>query len=100
MQLILLAEARQQFEYEDEDAWRRTHRDAFDLFTDEFERTLERMSLAPELGQPYRQARGKWILRWLMPKTRCHVYYVVDQVRGVIEIHSVWGARRGRGPHL
>jgi hypothetical protein len=35
-----------------------------------------------------------------MPKTRCHVYYVVDRARDAIEIHSVWGARRGRGPDI
>jgi hypothetical protein len=36
----------------------------------------------------------------LMKKTRCHVYYFHDQEQGVIEVHSVWGGRKKRGPRL
>jgi hypothetical protein len=54
----------------------------------------------PEVGQRYRQRRGKLIRRVLMKKTRCHVYYFYDQERGVVEVHSVWGARKRRGPTL
>jgi plasmid stabilization system protein ParE len=97
VRLILLDDARRQFEHED--SWWRAHRDAVDVFIDEFERTLERLSAAPELGQAYRRSRDRIVQRWLMPKTRCHVYYVVRDP-DVIEIHSVWGARRGRGPRL
>ncbi len=52
MQLLLLDEARRQVEYED--AWWRAHRDAIDLFIDELEHTLQRLSAAPEAGQAYR----------------------------------------------
>ena len=98
MQLFLLDEARRQVEYED--AWWRAHRDAVDLFIDELERTLESLRAAPEIGQAYRRSRDGIIQRWLMPKTRCHIYYLVHRDREVIEILSVWGARRGRGPQL
>jgi plasmid stabilization system protein ParE len=40
------------------------------------------------------------VRRWLLPKTRCHVYYVVDESRGVVEILSLWGASMGRAPPL
>lgn len=35
-----------------------------------------------------------------MKKTGCHVYYFHDADRDLLEIHSVWGARRRRGPRV
>lgn len=98
MKLVLLDEARQQFEAED--AWWREHRDAKDLFVEEFSAVLGHIGNAPEVGQRYRRTRGKLIQRMLMKKTRCHIYYWHNQVDAVIEVHSVWGARRRRGPKL
>ena len=98
MKLVLLAEA--QLRFEAEDAWWREHRDAAELFVDEFTQTLELLTSTPEIGQSYRVARGKLIRRVLMQKTRCHVYYFHDAEHDLVEIHSVWGARRQRGPRL
>jgi hypothetical protein len=98
LNVILLEEAQRQFEAED--AWWREHRDAKGLFLEEFEETLRHLSIAPGSGQRYRRARGKLIQRWMMKKTRCHVYYFHDRERDVLEIHSLWGARRRRGPQL
>lgn len=98
MKLVLLEEAQQQFE--EEDAWWRENRDAKELFVEEFSAVLGRISSTPELGQRYRRTRGKLIQRMLMKKTRCHVYYFHDQEQDAVEVHSVWGARRRRGPKL
>jgi len=98
VKLVLLEEAQQQFEAED--AWWRENRDAKDLFVEEFSAVLGRISSMPEVGQRYRRTRGKLMQRMLMKKTRCHVYYFHDQEHGVLEVHSVWGARRRRGPRL
>lgn len=98
VQIILLAEAQRRFEAEDE--WWREHRDVKDLFVEEFTQTLERLGEMPEIGQRYRTARGVLIQRVLMKKTRCHIYYWHDRERGIIEIHSIWGASRERGPSL
>jgi len=98
VKIVLLAEAQRRFEAEDE--WWRNHRDAKDLFIEEIKRTLELLSIAPEVGQIYRRTRGKLIQRVLMKKTRCHVYYFHDREHDIIEIHSVWGALRRRGPEL
>ena len=54
----------------------------------------------PETGRRYRRARGKPIQRVLMKKTRCHVYYFHDRERDLVEVHSVWGARKKHGPRL
>ena len=98
MKLVLLEEAQQQFQ--EEDAWWRENRDAKELFVEEFSAVLGRISQMPELGQRYRLARGKLVQRMLMKKTRCHVYYFHDHEEETVEVHSVWGARRKRGPKL
>lgn len=98
MKIVLLDEAQRRFEAEDE--WWRENRDATELFIDEFARTLEQLSSTPEIGQNYRVAQDKLIQRVLMKKTRCHVYYFHDREHGLVEIHSVWGAVRERGPKL
>ncbi len=98
MKIVLLAEAERRFEVEDE--WWRENRDAKELFTDELERTLERIAAAPEVGQIYRATRGKLIQRVLMKTTRCHVYYFHDRANDLIEVHTIWGAHRKRGPGL
>ena len=98
MKIVLLAEAQRRFEAEDE--WWREHRDAKDLFVDEFEQTLQRIGSNPERGQAYRRTRGRLIQRVLMKKTRCHVYYWHDREHDLIEVHTVWSDRRERGPRL
>jgi len=54
------------------------------------------LSATPEVGQIYRDVRGKLIQK----KTRCHVYYFHDREHALVEIHSIWGAVRERGPTL
>jgi hypothetical protein len=36
----------------------------------------------------------------LLKKTNHHVYYIFDPDRSSITVHSVWGARKERGPKL
>lgn len=98
VQIVLLDEAQRRFEAEDE--WWREHRNAKELFVDEFAQTLERLRSMPDAGQRYRIVRGKLIRRVLMKKTGCQVYYFHDRERDLIEIHEIWGARRERGPRL
>ena len=98
VKIVLLAEAQRCFEAEDE--WWREHRDAKELFVEEFTVTLDQIGSMPEVGQRYRRIGGKLIRRVLMRKVACHLYYFHDEERAVIEIHSVWGARRKRGPAL
>ncbi len=98
MNIVLLAEAQRRFEAEDE--WWRENRDAKDLFMHEFEQTLEQLGANPDIGQAYRLTRGKLIRRVLMKKTRCYVYYFHDREHDLVEIHTIWGARRERGPIL
>ena len=98
VRVVLLAEAQWRFEAEDE--WWREHRDAKELFIDELIETLARIRVRPESGRSYRRVRGKLIQRVLMKKTNCYVYYSHDRERELLEIHTLWGARRERGPTL
>ena len=98
MKIVLLETAQRRFE--EEDVWWRAHRDEKELFAEEFEAVLGDLPSLHAAGQRYRLVRGKLIQRWLMKKTRCHVYYSYDHQGDVLEIHSIWGARRRRGPGL
>jgi hypothetical protein len=98
VKIVLLDEAQRRFEAEDR--WWRDNRDEKELFLTEFQDVLGQLGSTPSVGQRYRRARGKLIQRVLMKKMRCHVYYFHDRKRDLIEIHSVWGARRKRGPVL
>ncbi len=98
MNIVLLETAQRRFDAEDA-RWR-ANRDAQELFVEEFEAVLWDLTSLHAVGQRYRLARGKLIQRWLMKKTRCHVYYFYDRECDLLEIHSIWGARKRRGPRL
>ncbi len=80
--------------------WREDRRYAARLFEEELRAAVERLRVTPNLGLIYQVVDGEEFRRLLLPKTAQHVYYVVDAAKGVVVVHSVWGARRGRGPRL
>lgn len=43
---------------------------------------------------------GVEVRRWLLPKTRCHLYYAIDETNDLVEVLAAWGARMGRLPPL
>jgi plasmid stabilization system protein ParE len=85
---------------DESDAWWREHRDVRDLFARELAATMATLVAAPRLGTIYTILDGQPVRKVLMPKTRHHVYYTADIEAGVILVHAVWGAPRGRGPKL
>jgi plasmid stabilization system protein ParE len=83
----------------DEDAWWRENRDrAPDLLADELERALETLLILPVSGKLYGVHDGVPLRRVPLKKTRCHLYYSVEDDE--IVIHFVWGARKRTGPPL
>lgn len=80
--------------------WRRNRPAVPTLFDEELRDVIERLEGDPVLGVEYRVVDGEIIRRTLLRKSGQHVYYSVDQINGVVVVHSVWGARRGRGPKL
>ncbi len=83
------------------DAWWRHERPkAPDLFRDELDKVIELLAGQPRVGTIYRVVRGQTFHRVLLPKSRQHVYYSIDEDDQAVVIQTVWGAARGRGPTL
>jgi hypothetical protein len=99
MKLVFTPEAeRQAIEM---DTWWREHRaGARDLFARELADVLKLIVGIPTVGAAHITKSGKVLRRVLMPKTRNHVYFQVDESRELITVHAIWGAPRGRGPRL
>ena len=82
-------------------AWWREHRPAAqNAFADELEWAKGEMLSRPNLATRYQTASGKVCRRLLLPTTQQHVYYTVQEDADLVIVHTVWGARRGRGPKL
>jgi hypothetical protein len=98
VKLKVVAQARDQ--YRAERTWWVTNADHKQLFSQEFRDAIRHLLTLPESGQIYTRSRGRVIRRWLLPKTRYHIYYRIDPNAQVLVIYSVWGATRGDAPDL
>lgn len=98
MKFKIVEEAGHQYRAERE--WWISNADHKQLFAQEFRDALRHLLTSPESGTIYTRSRGRVIRRWLMPKTRYHIYYRVDIRADLIVVYSVWGAARGSGPEL
>jgi plasmid stabilization system protein ParE len=71
-----------------------------DVFAREF---LEGVTLLETTQSPGAQCATKahpGLKRILLRKSRCHVYFEINERKQRIQIISVWDARRGRPPKL
>lgn len=99
MRVAFTPEAEQQAD--EMDTWWRAHRPkAPGLFAREFAEVRESIAGTPTLGVRYSTRSGKAAQRMLMPKTRTHVYFEVDEEQDTVVVLAVWGAPRRRGPRL
>jgi hypothetical protein len=80
--------------------WSKNRPHARLLFLDELEAAERHLRTAPITGQIYGYRKNRLIRRWLLEKTEYHVYFSVNRNAQLVMLHSVWGARRGRGPKL
>ncbi|HVJ20054.1 MAG TPA: type II toxin-antitoxin system RelE/ParE family toxin [Polyangiaceae bacterium] len=80
--------------------WRENRPAAPTLFDDELQAAIERLKRQPTLGLEHDIVDSKIVRRILLATSAQHVYYVVDEERGIIVIYTVWGARRERTPKL
>jgi hypothetical protein len=80
--------------------WSKNRPQAPLLFLEELDAAKRHLCTAPLSGQIYGYRKNRLIRRWLLEKTEYHVYFSVNRNAQVIMLHSVWGARRGRGPKL
>lgn len=77
--------------------WWQTNRPASpELFRDELVAAVEQLKHHAAAGHVYGVSPEAGTRRILLPRTRYHVYYVVQDAR--VLIHAVWHANRGQGP--
>ena len=83
------------------DGWWREHRPAApDLLARELADGLALLALTPTAGTCYTAQGGRTFRRLLLPRSRNHVYFEIDEVHGLLIVHAVWGTPRGREPDL
>lgn len=83
-------------------AWWEQHREkAPGLFLEELAVAVSKLRDGMDVErQQYGARRGRVIWRILMPKTRNHIYYRIDDVAGDVEVLLVWNAVAARGPDV
>ena len=81
------------------DSWWRANRDkAPNLLGEEFEQAIDLLRDEPRLGAAYENDQLPDARRFLLKRTRFHIYYVVRHETLVVV--AVWSAISGYGPRL
>ena len=70
------------------------------LFATELFGAVERLETTRGAGQPFPTSRRPSLQRVLLPRSRCHVYFEIDEAKQRIHILQLWDGRRERGPKL
>mgnify|MGYP003379340960 CR=1 FL=1 len=95
MKIIFTPEADEHADLADQ-WWRENRPAAPTLFRRELQAALRLIASSPSVGTVFkRNAR-----RIRMPRTRHHVYYVVDADQALITVVAVWGMPKGKTPKL
>jgi hypothetical protein len=94
VKVVLTDEAQRQARAES--AWWRQHRDVKPPFGDELRRA--RSILATDALREIDGYFDGLAVRRLLPKTRCHLYYLVFEHEQVVRIVAVWGGAKGAAP--
>ena len=80
--------------------WWAQHRDARDLFLEELAQAQVQLMESPEAGVAWRVRGGGVVRRWLLPKTKYHVYYRLEEDNQTVRVLAVWSAVRARPPKI
>jgi hypothetical protein len=79
--------------------WAR-HGDDPTLYAREFLEAVKHLGTVGHPGTPHGTSRRPHLRRLLLEKSKCHVYFVVDEKRELLTIVDVWNGQRGRPPKL
>jgi hypothetical protein len=81
--------------------WWAEHREAAPgLFVDELEATFRFLCSERGAGVRWPTPRRPTLRRILMPRSKNHVYFMVDEAADVVRVLTIWGAPRGKAPKL
>ena len=79
--------------------WRK-QADYPELFRSEMDGVIEHPETVSGPGTPCGTARRPHLKRILLEKTKCHVYFIVNEQQQWIEVMQVWDGRREHRPKL
>jgi plasmid stabilization system protein ParE len=71
-----------------------------EIFREEMEELIEHLETVSNPGTPCNSQTRSGLRRMLLDKTKCHVYFVVNERRQWLEVLEVWDGRRKRSPKL
>jgi len=75
-----------------DDHWR-ARADDPGIFAREFLEAVERLETTQGVGQAFPTARRPSLRRVLLPKSRCHIYFEIDDAKQRIQILQIWDGR-------
>lgn len=96
--LVYLSDTARAHFFELDDYWRSDNPSNAELFQDELDQALKRISAFPNAGMAHPDRPG--VRQTLLRKTSCYVYYQQDIVSNVLEVLAIWSTRRGDAPPL
>lgn len=70
------------------------------LVASEFETAIEQLSQHPDSGRIHQDRGRHEVRKLLLPRTRYHLYYEIDEGHRLVTIIAVWHVSRGHGPRL
>jgi hypothetical protein len=77
-----------------------SHGDHPRVFAQELLDSLRHLRDVQRGGTPKPTARRPKLMRLLMEKSKCHIYFEVDEKRDLINVITVWNGQRGEEPKL
>ncbi len=70
------------------------------IFARELLETIELLETTHSPGSPFPTASHPALKRLLLRRSRCHLYFEVDEMKQIIRILHIWDGRRERPPKL
>jgi plasmid stabilization system protein ParE len=80
--------------------WAQNRPAAPTLVASEFENAIEQLSEHPNSGRTHQHRGRQGVRKLLLPQTRHHLYYEIDEGNRLVTILAVWHVSRGHGPRL
>jgi plasmid stabilization system protein ParE len=79
-----------------QDWWLSNRPKAPGLFRRELAVAIRYLGRAPHSTPVYPDVPGT--RRLLLPRTRHHLYFVIDETLAIVRVYAIWHASRGMGP--
>lgn len=76
------------------------HGDYPRTFAQELLDSLRHLRDVAQAGTQRGTARRPSLKRFLMEKSKCHIYFEVDEQREVLSVITIWNGQRGQEPKL